>query len=142
MEEKKSPLKKSSSSQDVTQGPQESALGVLVPPEEETATVGGHGRLSLKKNAEPTEDKRSEEKGEIQVLESCKGSSSGAQDHKASEQFSKPGSEKGNHLQGVAGHFKCLTNIKKKVDDTLVEMHLVRGQNRDLMNQLCTYIRS
>ena len=115
---------------------------MLVPPEEETATVGGHGRLSLKKNAEPTEDKRSEEKGEIQVLESCKGSSSGAQDHKASEQFSKPGSEKGNHLQGVAGHFKCLTNIKKKVDDTLVEMHLVRGQNRDLMNQLCTYIRS
>ena len=33
MEEKKSPFKKSSSSQDVTQGPQESALGELVPRE-------------------------------------------------------------------------------------------------------------
>ena len=38
--------------------------------------------------------------------------------------------------------FKCLTNVKKEVDDALVEMHWVQGQNRDLMNQLCTYIHN
>ncbi|KAB0366310.1 hypothetical protein FD754_010466 [Muntiacus muntjak] len=143
LEEKKSPLKKPSGSHDMTQGPQKSALERLFQ-QKETAIVQGQGRLSLKENAEPTEDKRREEKGEIEVLESCKGSSNGAQDHKASEQFSKPGSQKGNHLQGVARHhlFKCLTNIKKEVDDTLVEMHWVQGQNRNLMNQLCTYICS
>ena len=36
--------------------------------------------------------------------------------------------------------FQCLINVKKEVDDGLVEMYLVQGQNRDLMNQLCTYI--
>ena len=38
-------------------------------------------------------------------------------------------SEKGNHLQGVAGRylFKCLINVKEVVDDTLVEMHWVEG---------------
>ena len=59
---------------------------------------------SLEENPEPMEGERSEEKGEIEVLESCRGSSNGAQNHKASEQFSNPGSEKGNHLQGMAGH--------------------------------------
>nr|6M1U_A Chain A, RNA N6-adenosine-methyltransferase METTL16,RNA N6-adenosine-methyltransferase METTL16 [Homo sapiens] len=46
--------------------------------------------------------------------------------------------------KGVAGQylFKCLINVKKEVDDALVEMHWVEGQNRDLMNQLCTYIRN
>ena len=108
--------------------------------------MGGHGpsqdSLSQEENPEPKEDERSEEKGDMEVLEGCKGSSNGAQDHKAPEPFSSPVFEKGNHLQGVAGHylFKCLINVKKKVDDALVEMHWVEGQNRDLMNQLCTYI--
>ena len=35
--------------------------------------------------------------------------------------------------------FKCLINVKE-VDGTLDEMRWVEGQNRDLMNQLCTYI--
>lgn len=104
----------------------------------------GRGRLSLEENPEPMEGERSEEKGETEVLERRKGSSNGAQNHKASEQFSNPGSEKENHLQGMAGHylFKCLTNVKEEVDDALVEMHWVQGQDRDLMNQLCTYIRN
>ena len=37
----------------------------------------GHGRLP-EENPEPTEGERSEEKGEIEVLESWKGSSNGA----------------------------------------------------------------
>ncbi|XP_017397114.1 RNA N6-adenosine-methyltransferase METTL16 isoform X1 [Cebus imitator] len=100
--------------------------------------------LSPEENPEPMEDERSEEKGEMEVLESCKGSSNGAQDQEASEQFSNPVAATGKRLPGMAGQylFKCLINVKKEVDDALVEMHWVEGQNRDLMNQLCTYIRN
>ncbi|XP_078535432.1 RNA N(6)-adenosine-methyltransferase METTL16 [Lissotriton helveticus] len=38
--------------------------------------------------------------------------------------------------------FKCLINAKKEDCDVLVEMHWLEGQNRDLMNQLCTYLRN
>ncbi|KAG5212908.1 hypothetical protein JEQ12_008694 [Ovis aries] len=118
LEEEMSPPE-SDRSQDVAQGPQES----------ESATMGGHGpsqdSLSQEENPEPMEDERSEEKGDMEVLEGCKGSSNGAQDHEAPEPFSSPVSEKENHLQGVAGHylFKCLINVKKEVDDALVETH-------------------
>uniref|UniRef100_F7IS62 U6 small nuclear RNA (adenine-(43)-N(6))-methyltransferase n=1 Tax=Callithrix jacchus TaxID=9483 RepID=F7IS62_CALJA len=100
--------------------------------------------LSPEENPEPMEDERSEEKGEMEVLESCKGSSDGAQDQESSEQFSNPMAAKGRRLPGITGQylFKCLINVKKEVDDALVEMHWVEGQNRDLMNQLCTYIRN
>ena len=124
------------------------ALNMQYAGSQQSATVGGHGPsqdvLSQEENPEPTEDERSEEKGGMEVLEGYKGSSNGAQDHEAPEPFSSPVSEKGNHLQGVAGRylFKCLINVKKEADDALVEMHWVEGQNRDLMNQLCTYIRN
>ena len=69
LEEKKSAPKESGSSQDVAQGPQESALGGPASPEGESATVGGHGpsqdSLSQEENPEPTEDERSEEKGDM-----------------------------------------------------------------------------
>ncbi|XP_077202027.1 RNA N(6)-adenosine-methyltransferase METTL16 [Paroedura picta] len=38
--------------------------------------------------------------------------------------------------------FKCVLNVKKEEGDFLVEMHWVEGQNRDLMNQLCTYLKN
>ncbi|XP_019653908.1 RNA N6-adenosine-methyltransferase METTL16 isoform X2 [Ailuropoda melanoleuca] len=148
LEEKKFTPKESGSSQDLAQGPQEGVPCGPAAQEGESATVEGHcsnqDLLSQEENPEPMEDERSEEKGGVEVLESCKGSNNGAQDREASEQFSSPVSEKGSHLQGVAGHylFKCLINVKKEVDDALVEMHWVEGQNRDLMNQLCTYIRN
>ncbi|XP_036926081.1 RNA N6-adenosine-methyltransferase METTL16 isoform X1 [Sturnira hondurensis] len=149
LEEKKFTPKESGSSQDLAQGPGESTLCGPAVQEGESAPMRGHGSvqdsLSQEENPEPMEDdERSEEKGEMEGLESCKGSSSETQDQEACEQFSNPVSEKGNHLQGVAGHylFKCLINVKKEVDDALVEMHWVEGQNRDLMNQLCTYIRN
>ena len=123
-------------------------MGGPAPPEGESATVGGHGpsqdSLSQEENPEPTEDERSEEKGGMEVLEGYKGSSNGAQDHEAPEPFSSPVSEKVDHFQGVAGRYfvKCLINVKKEVDNALVEIHWVEGQNRDLMNQLCTYIHN
>ena len=57
LEENKSPPKESGSSQDVAQGPQESALGGPASPEGESATVGGHGpsqdSLSRRKTQNP-----------------------------------------------------------------------------------------
>ncbi|KAL4608407.1 methyltransferase-like protein 16 [Arapaima gigas] len=46
--------------------------------------------------------------------------------------------------------FKCLTNVKLEgggqrvtdEDDVMLEMHWVEGLNRDLMNQLCTYLKN
>lgn len=38
--------------------------------------------------------------------------------------------------------FKCLMNVKVEDSEVLVEMHWVEGQNKDLMNQLCTCIKN
>lgn len=38
--------------------------------------------------------------------------------------------------------FKCVLIVKKEGPDFLVEMHWIEGQNRDLMNQLCTYLKN
>lgn len=139
LEEKKA-TPKESGSPDLAKGT------VVEGPPTAAESHGSHqDLLSQEESPEPMEDERSEEKGGMEFSESCKGSGNGAQDQEASEQtLSNPVSEKGNHLQGVAGQylFKCLINVKKEVDDALVEMHWVEGQNRDLMNQLCTYIRN
>lgn len=148
LEEKKVTPREPGSSPDLALAPPESALCEAALRGGESASAEGQGpcqdSLSQEENPEPMEDERSEEKGEMEVLESYKGSSSEAQDREASEQFSNPVFKKGDHLEGAAGHylFKCLINVKKEVDDALVEMHWVEGQNRDLMNQLCTYIRN
>ncbi|XP_008563936.1 PREDICTED: methyltransferase-like protein 16 [Galeopterus variegatus] len=148
LEEKMATPKESGTSQDLAKGPRESTLCGPALQEGESVTVEGHcpnqESLSQEESPEPMEDERSEEKEGVEILESCKGSSNGAQDQEAFEQFSNPVAEKGKRLQEVAGHylFKCLINVKKEVDDALVEMHWVEGQNRDLMNQLCTYIRN
>uniref|UniRef100_A0A8C2K0L5 U6 small nuclear RNA (adenine-(43)-N(6))-methyltransferase n=1 Tax=Cyprinus carpio TaxID=7962 RepID=A0A8C2K0L5_CYPCA len=38
--------------------------------------------------------------------------------------------------------FKCLVNVKEEENDVVVEMHWVEGQNKDLMNQLCTCLKN
>lgn len=38
--------------------------------------------------------------------------------------------------------FKCLLNVKAEDSDVLVEVHWVEGQNKDLMNQLCTCVKN
>lgn len=38
--------------------------------------------------------------------------------------------------------FKCLLNVMLEESDVVVEMHWVEGQNKDLMNQLCTYLKN
>lgn len=45
---------------------------------------------------------------------------------------------------GAVEHFlfKCLLNVMLEESDVVVEMHWVEGQNKDLMNQLCTYLKN
>ena len=45
---------------------------------------------------------------------------------------------------GAAKHFlfKCLLNVMLEGSDVLIEMHYVEGQNKDLLNQLCTYLKN
>uniref|UniRef100_A0A671X027 U6 small nuclear RNA (adenine-(43)-N(6))-methyltransferase n=1 Tax=Sparus aurata TaxID=8175 RepID=A0A671X027_SPAAU len=38
--------------------------------------------------------------------------------------------------------FKCLLNVTLEERDVVIEMHWVEGQNKDLMNQLCTYLKN
>lgn len=38
--------------------------------------------------------------------------------------------------------FKCLLNVTLEESDVVIEMHWVEGQNKDLMNQLCTYLKN
>ncbi|XP_041732358.1 RNA N6-adenosine-methyltransferase mettl16 isoform X1 [Coregonus clupeaformis] len=38
--------------------------------------------------------------------------------------------------------FKCLVYVKAEEQDVAVEIHWVEGQNKDVMNQLCTYLKN
>lgn len=38
--------------------------------------------------------------------------------------------------------FKCLLNVIPEESDIVIEMHWVEGQNKDLMNQLCTFLKN
>ncbi|XP_051813600.1 RNA N6-adenosine-methyltransferase mettl16 [Acanthochromis polyacanthus] len=38
--------------------------------------------------------------------------------------------------------FKCLLNVMLEESGVMIEMHWVEGQNKDLMNQLCTYLKN
>ncbi|KAM9171035.1 RNA N(6)-adenosine-methyltransferase METTL16 [Pangshura tecta] len=71
-------------------------------------------------------------------------SSDAKEEPDASEDAGNLTTEKEQSPKGTSGHFlfKCLINVKKEGDDALAEMHWVEGQNRDLMNQLCTYLRN
>ncbi|XP_034404682.1 RNA N6-adenosine-methyltransferase mettl16 [Cyclopterus lumpus] len=44
----------------------------------------------------------------------------------------------------VVEHFllKCLLNVVLEESDVVIEMHWVEGQSKDLMNQLCTYLKN
>nr|QNQ79781.1 METTL16 [Siniperca chuatsi] len=45
---------------------------------------------------------------------------------------------------GVVEHFlfKCLLNVMHEESNVVIEMHWVEGQSKDLMNQLCTYLKN
>ncbi|XP_043857000.1 RNA N6-adenosine-methyltransferase METTL16 [Dromiciops gliroides] len=94
---------------------------------------------------EPMEEEGTEKTGRTEVLESVRGAFCATEELDAPEEVATRVTERERNSQGTLGHylFKCLINVKKEAnDDTVVEMHWVEGQNRDLMNQLCTYLRN
>lgn len=50
----------------------------------------------------------------------------------------------GSQAHGPVEHFlfKCVLNVIPEERDVVVEMHWVEGQNKDLMNQLRTYLKN
>uniref|UniRef100_A0A2D4NZ09 Methyltransferase-like protein 16 n=1 Tax=Micrurus surinamensis TaxID=129470 RepID=A0A2D4NZ09_MICSU len=50
--------------------------------------------------------------------------------------------EQNDNTSGEWFLFKCVLIVKKEGPDNLIEMHWIAGQNRDLMNQLCTYLKN
>ncbi|XP_077336622.1 RNA N(6)-adenosine-methyltransferase METTL16 isoform X2 [Lithobates pipiens] len=65
-------------------------------------------------------------------------------DHDSSKVLNQITGEGSQPVQGNCSPFlfKCLLNVKKETPNVLVELHWVEGQNKDLMNQLCTYLRN
>lgn len=65
-------------------------------------------------------------------------------DHDSSKELHQITGEGSQPVQGNCSPFlfKCLLNVKKEAPNVLVEMYWVEGQNKDLMNQLCTYLRN
>ncbi|CAJ1065546.1 RNA N6-adenosine-methyltransferase mettl16 isoform X1 [Xyrichtys novacula] len=69
------------------------------------------------------------------------GQETGAKEAPAAE--SEPPCAKTLSLSGDE-HFllKCLLNVTPEERDVVIEMHWVEGQNKDLMNQLCTFLKN
>lgn len=59
-----------------------------------------------------------------------------------SAQEASAASEPINPAESPGFLFKCQLNVMEEEGVVLVEMHWVEGQNKDLMNQLCTYLKN
>lgn len=111
----------------------------------------GSAKNDRQREDSPAKEENSEERMEKEGIEAKQAetlvgeySSDAKEEPDASEDAGNVTMEKGQSPKGSSGHFlfKCLINVKKEGDDALAEMHWVEGQNRDLMNQLCTYLRN
>ncbi|XP_072909379.1 RNA N(6)-adenosine-methyltransferase mettl16 [Hemitrygon akajei] len=102
---------------------------------------GGHGLQDVM----PVDQENNVETEE--VVRCCESSSFGCGKDNAVEQenaistTANPEVETSNE-SGSCFLFKCLMNVKKDGKNAHVELHWVEGQNRDLMNQLSTYLRN
>ncbi|XP_067864452.1 RNA N6-adenosine-methyltransferase mettl16 [Heptranchias perlo] len=110
--------------------------------EEELPANGGNSSLN-KLHVDGENNMGTEEK-----LSQCETSSAGCKTDDVIEQeiaSSTVANEEGEDTPKGSGGcflFKCLMNVKKDGKNAHVEMHWVEGQNRDLMNQLSTYLRN
>ncbi|XP_068945733.1 RNA N6-adenosine-methyltransferase METTL16 [Petaurus breviceps papuanus] len=142
MEEEKPMPKEMENNPDWTRSPAESSPSRPALCGPETAVSESHHPDN---SQEPMEEEGTEKKGRTEVLESGRGSFCGTEELDALEEVANTVAGREKNSQGAPGHylFKCLINVRKEAnDDTVVEMHWVEGQNRDLMNQLCTYLRN
>ncbi|XP_069083121.1 RNA N6-adenosine-methyltransferase METTL16 isoform X2 [Pleurodeles waltl] len=99
--------------------------------------------VQAENNSEKMEEDMKHAMPEGTHVQSSEGSGTAGMETNASEVVCKT-AEVGQSAKTGGGHFlfKCLINAKKDDSDVLVEMHWLEGQNRDLMNQLCTYLRN
>ncbi|XP_068813936.1 RNA N6-adenosine-methyltransferase METTL16 [Struthio camelus] len=146
MEEEKNSQKNMSNNLDCEKPKTEdSEMGFMAPDEDVRLTAGDElteESVAKEEHSEPVEEEDVEAKQAERSLN--KGSSNVKEELDPSEEASNLAIEKGQSPKETSRCFlfKCLMNVKKEGNDALVEMHWVEGQNRDLMNQLCTYLRN
>ncbi|XP_067866637.1 RNA N6-adenosine-methyltransferase mettl16 [Heterodontus francisci] len=110
---------------------------------EEELPVNGGNSLLNKLNVDQENNMETEEK-----FNQYESSFAGCKTDDAIEQeiagsaVANPEGEDTSEGDGGCFLFKCLMNVKKDGKNAHVEMHWVEGQNRDLMNQLSTYLRN
>ncbi|XP_035750451.1 RNA N6-adenosine-methyltransferase METTL16 isoform X1 [Egretta garzetta] len=124
---------------------EDSEMGSVEPGEDVHLTTGGKLTEESAAKEEHREHVKEEETEAKQAETSLgKGSSNAKEEPCPSEEASNLAAEKEQCPKETSRCFlfKCLMNVKKEGNDVLVEMHWVEGQNRDLMNQLCTYVRN
>ncbi|XP_062887904.1 RNA N6-adenosine-methyltransferase mettl16 [Mobula hypostoma] len=109
--------------------------------EKELPVNGGHGL----QNVMPVDQENNVETEEVvRCYESSSsdfGNDNAVEQEKAISTTANPEVETSNE-SGSCFLFKCLINVKKDGKNAHVELHWVEGQNRDLMNQLSTYLRN
>ncbi|KFQ77740.1 Methyltransferase-like 16, partial [Phoenicopterus ruber ruber] len=146
MEEEKATQKSVSNNSDCENPKTEdSEMRFMAPDEDVHLTAGDELTEESAAKEEPSEDVKEEETEAKQAETSLGNGSSNAKEEPCpSEEASSLTVEKEQSPKETSRCFlfKCLMNVKKEGNDVLVEMHWVEGQNRDLMNQLCTYLRN
>lgn len=145
MEEEKNSQNSVSNSVDCEKSKTEDSETELVAPGEDVHLTADDELREESATKELSEHMEEEETEAKQTEASFnEGSSSVEQGAQPSEEAGNLTAEKGQSPKETSRCFlfKCLMNVKKEGNDVLVEMHWVEGQNRDLMNQLCTYLRN
>lgn len=146
MEEEKNGQKSVSNTSDCEKPKTEdSETGFMAPDEDVDLTADDKLTEESAAKEEHSEHMEEEETEAKQAETSCnKGSSNAKEEPQPSVEAGNPAVEKEQSPKETSRCFlfKCLMNVKKEGNDVLVEMHWVEGQNRDLMNQLCTYLRN
>ncbi|KAG6924998.1 methyltransferase like 16 [Chelydra serpentina] len=147
MEEESNSQKDSKNNPECEQNKTENfEMGSVMLDEDVSSAKNDRQREDSPAKEENNEELMEEEDIEAKQAETLVGedSSDAKEEPDASEDAGNITMEKGQSPKGTSGHFlfKCLINVKKEGDDALAEMHWVEGQNRDLMNQLCTYLRN
>ncbi|XP_032629483.1 RNA N(6)-adenosine-methyltransferase METTL16 [Chelonoidis abingdonii] len=146
MEEEKSSQKETDNPECEQNKTENFEMGSVILDEDVSSAKNDRQREDSPTKGGNNEELMDEEDIEAKQAETLAGedSSDAKEEPDASEDAGNLTMGKGQSPKGTSGHFlfKCLINVKKEGDDALAEMHWVEGQNRDLMNQLCTYLRN
>ncbi|KAM9853438.1 RNA N(6)-adenosine-methyltransferase mettl16 [Aulostomus maculatus] len=109
------------------------------PPQEEIHNVVISNEQSVEVTHNTSEEPKEALPGDDVDMEPspCTAETSGPQEASKSP-------SKGPLSPGVVEHylFKCQLNVMLEERDVVIEMHWVEGHNKDLMNQLCTYLKN